>query len=180
MAETAPPGWYHAETDPPATERYWDGSQWIGEPRHAAPPPPDGAGGFPIGSLYDSEAASRSPWDTRWWLFSFRGRAHRAHWWAGQAVLLLELSLGFGIAGAIGTAPAGLSAAAAMVLLATFVIWLWMLLAVNVKRWHDVDKGGYWMLIVLVPIIGGLWAFVETALEPGTPGPNRYGPSPKR
>lgn len=29
-------GWYHAEGDPPGTTRYWDGSQWIGEP--VAPP----------------------------------------------------------------------------------------------------------------------------------------------
>lgn len=35
-----PPGWYHAETDPAATERYWDGLKWVGEPRQARPPPP--------------------------------------------------------------------------------------------------------------------------------------------
>jgi len=32
MSETTPPGFYHAEGDPPNTVRYWDGSQWTGEP----------------------------------------------------------------------------------------------------------------------------------------------------
>lgn len=28
-----PPGWRHAQGDPPGTERYWDGSRWQGDPR---------------------------------------------------------------------------------------------------------------------------------------------------
>ena len=40
MAENAPPGWYQAETDPPGTERYWDGTQWSADTRAAAAPPP--------------------------------------------------------------------------------------------------------------------------------------------
>lgn len=35
-----PPGWYHAEGDPPNTERYWDGSAWQGEPQPVAAAPP--------------------------------------------------------------------------------------------------------------------------------------------
>jgi len=30
-----PPGWYHAHGDPPRTQRYWDGTGWIGTPRPA-------------------------------------------------------------------------------------------------------------------------------------------------
>ncbi len=41
------PGHYHAEGDAPGTVRYWDGSQWVGDPMPppppAAPPPPPGA-----------------------------------------------------------------------------------------------------------------------------------------
>ena len=32
-----PPGWYHAEGDPIGTQRWWDGTQWIGAPQHNAP-----------------------------------------------------------------------------------------------------------------------------------------------
>ena len=28
-----PPGWYYAHGDPPATQRYWDGSSWVGAPQ---------------------------------------------------------------------------------------------------------------------------------------------------
>jgi uncharacterized RDD family membrane protein YckC len=31
-----PAGWYHAEGDPPASVRYWDGSRWIGLPQSAS------------------------------------------------------------------------------------------------------------------------------------------------
>jgi uncharacterized protein YbjQ (UPF0145 family) len=32
MSQPTPPGWYPAAGDPPGTVRYWDGSQWTGEP----------------------------------------------------------------------------------------------------------------------------------------------------
>ncbi len=41
---TTTPGWYHAESDPPDTQRYWDGRAWGTEvrpaPPTATPPPP--------------------------------------------------------------------------------------------------------------------------------------------
>ena len=33
MAASATPGWYHAQGDPPGTERFWDGSAWTEGPR---------------------------------------------------------------------------------------------------------------------------------------------------
>ncbi|MEM7092616.1 MAG: DUF2510 domain-containing protein [Actinomycetota bacterium] len=39
------PGWYHAQGDPADTMRYWDGTQWVGEPtaQTAASEPPSGS-----------------------------------------------------------------------------------------------------------------------------------------
>lgn len=34
-ATQPPPGWYHAQGDPPGTQRYWDGTQWVGGPQAA-------------------------------------------------------------------------------------------------------------------------------------------------
>ena len=28
-----PPGWYYAHGDPPGTQRYWDGTSWVGSPQ---------------------------------------------------------------------------------------------------------------------------------------------------
>jgi len=47
--QSAPTGWYYATGDPPDTERYWNGTEWEGEPvsvygttpaRRPMPPPP--------------------------------------------------------------------------------------------------------------------------------------------
>jgi uncharacterized membrane protein YhaH (DUF805 family) len=51
-------------------------------------------------------------------------------------------------------------------------------LLVYIKRWHDRDKSGWWMLIVLIPLVGIIWFLVELGFLPGTPGPNRFGPPP--
>lgn len=51
-------------------------------------------------------------------------------------------------------------------------------LAVAVRRLHDQDKSGWWILIGFVPFIGGIWLLVLYFMD-GTPGPNRFGPDPK-
>jgi uncharacterized membrane protein YhaH (DUF805 family) len=52
-------------------------------------------------------------------------------------------------------------------------------LAVIVRRLHDVDRSGWWILIGLIPLIGAIVLLVFE-LTPGTPGSNRYGPDPKQ
>jgi uncharacterized membrane protein YhaH (DUF805 family) len=49
-------------------------------------------------------------------------------------------------------------------------------LAVQVRRLHDQDRSGWWLLISLIPFVGGIVLLVFMCL-PGTPGPNRFGPS---
>lgn len=38
-----PSGWYYAEGDPPGTQRFWDGAQWVGGPQVASGQPQGGA-----------------------------------------------------------------------------------------------------------------------------------------
>ena len=47
---------------------------------------------------------------------------------------------------------------------------------VYIKRFHDRDKSGWWVLIGLIPIIGSIWLLIELGFLKGTPGPNRFGP----
>jgi len=47
---------------------------------------------------------------------------------------------------------------------------------VYIKRFHDRDKSGWWLLIGLIPIIGAIWLLIELGFLAGTPGPNRFGP----
>jgi uncharacterized membrane protein YhaH (DUF805 family) len=54
-------------------------------------------------------------------------------------------------------------------------------LAVQVRRLHDTDRSGWWILLGVVPIInyiGAIVLLVFYCLE-GTRGPNRFGEDPK-
>jgi uncharacterized membrane protein YhaH (DUF805 family) len=46
-----------------------------------------------------------------------------------------------------------------------------------VRRLHDSDKSGWWLLLTLIPV-GGLVLFIFYLLD-GTRGPNRHGADPK-
>jgi uncharacterized membrane protein YhaH (DUF805 family) len=62
----------------------------------------------------------------------------------------------------------------------TIIFWLANLvpsIAVGVRQLHDTDRSGWWLLISLIPLIGGIVLLVFTVLE-GTRGPNRFGPDP--
>ncbi len=50
-------------------------------------------------------------------------------------------------------------------------------LAVSVRRMHDIGKGGGWIFISLVPLIGQIW-FIILAATTGEPYPNRFGTIP--
>ena len=50
-------------------------------------------------------------------------------------------------------------------------------LAVLVRRLHDIDRGGWWCLIVLIPFIGMIVLLVWACTR-GTAGPNRFGADP--
>jgi uncharacterized membrane protein YhaH (DUF805 family) len=51
-------------------------------------------------------------------------------------------------------------------------------IAVGIRRLHDTDRSGWWILISFVPFVGGLILLVFYVLE-GTKGPNQYGADPK-
>ena len=51
-------------------------------------------------------------------------------------------------------------------------------IALTVRRLHDTDRSGWWILINLVPFIGSIVILIFALID-GTPGDNRFGPSPK-
>jgi uncharacterized membrane protein YhaH (DUF805 family) len=51
-------------------------------------------------------------------------------------------------------------------------------LAVGVRRLHDIGRSGWWLLIYVVPLIGGIVLLVF-AVRDSNPGENAYGPNPK-
>ena len=49
---------------------------------------------------------------------------------------------------------------------------------IGIKRCHDRNKSGWWILLSFVPIVGLLWTFVELGCLRGSDGDNNYGTDP--
>jgi uncharacterized membrane protein YhaH (DUF805 family) len=118
-------------------------------------------------------------------LFSFRGRAPRSTYWLITLLTtpVLFTQLATMDDDAAGLLPDGLVAWTAdndLLLSALSLTAFVSLISVQVRRWHDRDKSAWWLLINLIPLIGGLWALIENGLLAGTEGANRYGPDPTR
>jgi uncharacterized membrane protein YhaH (DUF805 family) len=105
-------------------------------------------------------------------LFSFEGRIRRkAYWFAVAIFFAVQIVASMLDLAATGARQGPVSL---VVGLGVFVASI----AVSVKRWHDRDKSGWWVLIGFVPVIGWIWVVVENGFLRGTPGPNRFGPDP--
>lgn len=117
-------------------------------------------------------------------LLSFEGRVGRAtYWYFVLAIIVLFVILGavFGfsmmsINTQTGEATANAGPGGMIIGLVSLLI-IWPSLAIAAKRWHDVDKSAWWILISLVPAVGGIIALVFNGFIAGTPGPNKFGPA---
>ena len=112
-------------------------------------------------------------------LFRFDGRINRAKFWAGiAATWAISIGLWILIGMAFAANVSAIYVFVSLVAIAGYVGIIWMGLAISIKRWHDRGKSGWWVLIGLIPLIGPIWALVETGFLEGDPGDNQYGPNP--
>lgn len=143
-------------------------------------------------------------------LFSFGGRINRARYWLAilifGAVWLIFSTIALSVLGGIDALTSdseswtGVDLILALPAIILLLAGLWSGLAVAIKRLHDRNKSGWWLLLfwaapsvlngaataarapaIILSMIGaliGLWGFVEIGCLKGTAGPNRYGPDP--
>jgi uncharacterized membrane protein YhaH (DUF805 family) len=113
-------------------------------------------------------------------LTSFQGRIRRMHFWLGLLGIIVVFGVLYSIlasmSGMASGSPNGLILALMGVL---YLVYLYMWAAIMVKRAHDRDKTGWFVLIILIPLIGAIWILIDLGFLDGTQGPNKYGPSPK-
>jgi uncharacterized membrane protein YhaH (DUF805 family) len=112
-------------------------------------------------------------------LFSFQGRIPRSKAWLGILIVyggLFALALVLG--GLAALHSRGLNILLGLIAILCFPFLIWMSLAVQVKRWHDLNITGWAVLISLVPFLGFLVNLIALGMIAGTPGPNSYGPNP--
>ena len=103
---------------------------------------------------------------------NFSGRAARSEYWFWILFVIIVSAVTAGIDFALFKDP--------QVLPLNTLSGLALLLpnlAVAVRRLHDTDRSGWWLLIALLPLIGLIVLIVFFCIR-GTPGPNRFGPDP--
>lgn len=102
------------------------------------------------------------------------GRARRSeYWWWFLFVLLGNFAAGF-----VDSALFGWGDNGARILQPLFSLAVLLpSICVGGRRLHDRDMSAWWLLLMLIPVIGQLILLV-IYLFPGTPGPNRFGPDP--
>ena len=74
-----------------------------------------------------------------------------------------------------------LAAIASVLVILSLIYGLGVLIpgiAVGIRRLHDTDKSGWWLLIGLIPLVGAIVLIVFFATE-GTRQSNQWGASPK-
>ena len=107
----------------------------------------------------------------------FTGRSRRKEYW-----MFVLLSIGIYLIASILDRIAGMNGMiAGRYGPITALVALGLLvpsLAVSVRRLHDSDRSGWWLLLGLVPIFGEIIVLVFMVLK-GTRGANRFGADPK-
>jgi uncharacterized membrane protein YhaH (DUF805 family) len=101
----------------------------------------------------------------------FTGRARRSEYWYWTLfVVIVSFVVGF-----VGGVNSDLSnIITAIVSLALFLPGL----AMSVRRLHDTDRSGWFVLLALIPLVGFIILLVFYVQE-GTPGDNKFGANPK-
>jgi uncharacterized membrane protein YhaH (DUF805 family) len=99
----------------------------------------------------------------------FSGRARRSEYWFFALFCFLAYVAATVLDAALGVRVLSVLTSLGLLLPS---------LAVGVRRLHDTDRTGWWLLIGLVPFAGAIVLLVFACLD-SQPFPNRYGPSPK-
>jgi uncharacterized membrane protein YhaH (DUF805 family) len=105
---------------------------------------------------------------------NFSGRAIRSEYWY-WTLFTTVVSLVFGVIDEVlnpGDKMGVFSIVTMLIELAVFLPGL----AVSVRRLHDIDRTGWWLLLAFTVI--GFFVLIYWACQRGTSGPNRFGPDP--
>ena len=108
--------------------------------------------------------------------FGFGGRARRKEYWMFILVNIIftfVLSVLDRMFGWQRTGGEGILTTIYAILV--FIPW-W---AVQFRRLHDTDRSAWWLLVLLIPIVGWLVIIIFNC-QNGTPGENRFGENPKQ
>ncbi len=120
----------------------------------------------------------------------FSGRARPKEYWmyvlflilCSMAISIVEAALGLGMTNRWAYREGWMMGAGAYHSGGPLTALFWLgtfvpSLAVSVRRLHDTDRSGWWLLLWLIPFVGWIVLLVFMVMG-GTRGPNRFGPDP--
>jgi uncharacterized membrane protein YhaH (DUF805 family) len=112
--------------------------------------------------------------------FTFSGRASRSEYW--YFFLFFYISI-IGLSVLIGWGQNRYGDGSPLliflsIVLIVFFVWITIAnLSLQVRRLHDIGKSGYWILLILIPLLS--LALLMMSFRRGTIGPNLYGDEPE-
>jgi uncharacterized membrane protein YhaH (DUF805 family) len=102
----------------------------------------------------------------------FDGRSRRSEYWYFVLFNLIA-SIVLGFADSVLSKIFGFGALGTVYGLAVLVPGI----AVSIRRLHDTDRSGWWLLLALVPLVGVV--LIRFLAQDSDAGTNRYGQNPK-
>jgi len=100
---------------------------------------------------------------------NFQGRASRKQYWMFYLFYVIFYLFFATIDGLLRTGGLFMALFALVSLLPN--------IAIVTRRLHDIDKSGWWQLLILIPVIGAIILLVFLVMK-GTEGENRFGSAP--
>lgn len=116
--------------------------------------------------------------DWKKFLLSFDGRISRKAFWLFFVALIVIYSIAVSMVFGSVDLASGVAPSMPVWYWILVLVLIWPSLAVQAKRWHDQDRSAWWILVNLIPGIGGLITLIMCGFIAGTPGPNRFGTGP--
>ncbi len=89
----------------------------------------------------------------------------------GLVVSPIEFTIEFSVFGQ------GMEMTSGIIDLLVFLVFIVPTISVTGRRLHDIGRSGWWLLIVLIPLIGAL-ILLYWAVKRGEDGDNRFGANP--
>lgn len=115
-------------------------------------------------------------------LFGTQGRINRFDWWAGHLIAFIIIKLlivltHYSIPDHLILADI-LTVKQITIGMLLAILYIWIHISLNIKRWHDINRPGWYAIFNYLPIVGIFVSIICCGFIEGTGEDNEYGEAP--